>query len=936
MKHVKQTLAILLTLLMLVSAVPFAAFATELTAAQKACTHEWDASLDLAKCVLKDKATCKSYATYYKICKKCGASAKDVAGAENETIQNTVAGYDKNNHPENAIAAVKPEAVGTKLCQTGGWTPGKKCTACNTVLEDPVENKYPVAHKAAAGEEANCQHGAVCQWCGVPISGIDTNNHPKDQVTTIKAGVEPTCGEAGRKAILYCNACKKTIQNDDEIEPTGKHTQATAATCKKKATCSVCKKEYGEVDPTKHDLEHHDTVPVSCTADGKKEYWSCKDCGKLFSDDKGKTETTESALVIKHEAGKNHDLKKVDAKEATCYATGIKEHWYCNVCQHYYADKDAKTEMTQADTVVAKKDHTFGEWKYPDNYDCAKGGEVSRTCTVAKCGFIEKKTAAPGEHVDRKTEKAVDATCTTAGKTEKIYCGKCGTVIQEATEVKALGHDYKDAKATAKNDGTHTFTCNRCKQPGEPEKCVDEKEPRDCKCDVCGQQLTHTFTNYVSDGNATCAADGTKTAVCDVCGVAKDTVADEGSKNEAAHDYEWTDLEDATCIANGHRKGVCKICGNEVLQEITDSALGHIDPINVDWQYPEGFDCEVGGNRFKTCTRCGEITLTEPIEGRAHSPVIDPEVPKTCTTDGKSAGSHCDTCGKILTPQVVYQAEGHKADDKGFTVTQKVTCTVDGIQSATCAVCGETFTEKIPATGHTYVDTVVAPGCTKKGYTEHRCSVCNDVKQDHFTNPTGHKYKQTVTPATTESNGKVVQKCVYCGANDNYKVYRIKKITLSQTSFVRDSKAHKPSVTITDTKGNKLVKNTDYKLKFSDGRKAVGTYKVTITFKGEYKGKEVRKYKIVPPAVTKLTAKAGVKSATLSWARNKYADVYVIYWATAKDGKYKKLATTDKLTYTATKLASGKTYYFKVRAVRKLDNGNYYSAYSAIKAVKVK
>ena len=42
-------------------------------------------------------------------------------------------------------------------------------------------------------------------------------------------------------------------------------------------------------------------------------------------------------------------------------------------------------------------------------------------------------------------------------------------------------------------------------------------------CSVCGywfgKPLGHSFTNYVSNNNATCTADGTKTAKCDRCDV---------------------------------------------------------------------------------------------------------------------------------------------------------------------------------------------------------------------------------------------------------------------------------------------------------------------------------------------------------------------------------------------------------------------------------
>jgi uncharacterized repeat protein (TIGR01451 family) len=60
---------------------------------------------------------------------------------------------------------------------------------------------------------------------------------------------------------------------------------------------------------------------------------------------------------------------------------------------------------------------------------------------------------------------------------------------------------------------------------------------------VTGGECQHTFGEYVSNGDATCTADGTKTATCTACG-AQDTVADTGSK--LPHDY---------------KDGICANCG---------------------------------------------------------------------------------------------------------------------------------------------------------------------------------------------------------------------------------------------------------------------------------------------------------------------------------------------------------------------------------------
>ena len=64
---------------------------------------------------------------------------------------------------------------------------------------------------------------------------------------------------------------------------------------------------------------------------------------------------------------------------------------------------------------------------------------------------------------------------------------------------------------------------------------------------------------------------------------------------------------------------------------------------------------------------------------------------------------------------------------------------------------------------------------------------------------------------------------------------------------------------------------------------------------------------------------------------------YEIYRATSYDGKFYKLATTKDLSYTASKLTSGKEYYFKVRGYKTYDNGTsktkIYSGYSTMKPV---
>jgi hypothetical protein len=69
---------------------------------------------------------------------------------------------------------------------------------------------------------------------------------------------------------------------------------------------------------------------------------------------------------------------------------------------------------------------------------------------------------------------------------------------------------------------------------------------------------------------------------------------------------------------------------------------------------------------------------------------------------------------------------------------QEATCEEDGFITYTCAKkCGKSETEIIPATGHDYEETVVAPTYEAQGYTKHTCKNCGDSYEDSFVEPLG-------------------------------------------------------------------------------------------------------------------------------------------------------------------------------------------------------
>lgn len=121
-----------------------------------------------------------------------------------------------------------------------------------------------------------------------------------------------------------------------------------------------------------------------------------------------------------------------------------------------------------------------------------------------------------------------------------------------------------------------------------------------------GTILDHSFTNYISDGNATCNADGTKTAVCDNPGCSeKHTAADPGSKLEHSFTNYVSD-NNASCTADGTKTAVCGNPGCSETHTVTDtgSALGH----KLVKTAAKAATTEAEGNiEFYTCQRCGKL-----------------------------------------------------------------------------------------------------------------------------------------------------------------------------------------------------------------------------------------------------------------------------------------------------------------------------------------
>ena len=223
-------------------------------------------------------------------------------------------------------------------------------------------------------------------------------------------------------------------------------------------------------------------------------------------------------------------------------------------------------------------------------------------------------------------------------------------------------------------------------------------------------------------------------------------------------------------------------------------------------------------------------------------------------------------------------------------------------------------------------DNVVNASCKKAGsYDE--VSYCKDCgvelsRTQKTIDKLAHTYKNDVTPATTTKDGKIVPTCSECGATKTAKtIAKASGVKISKAKFAYTGKVQVPTLTVKDSAGNDIASKYYTATWSNASSKNVGTYTVTVKFKGNYSGTQKFTYTIVPAKVTGLkTSKAATNAITLTWTKATGAKYYEVYGSADGGKTFKKIATpstnTCKVTKVAGKaIAAGKAYQFKVRAL---------------------
>lgn len=340
-----------------------------------------------------------------------------------------------------------------------------------------------------------------------------------------------------------------------------------------------------------------------------------------------------------------------------------------------------------------------------------------------------------------------EPTCTVDGSIVSVCkdCGATDRVVLPATGHKLVssGHD-----ATCTQSGYVRYMCSQCSY------WYEKKTPA----------LGHSWGDWEVDLEATSRTDGIKHHTCTRCGEVETYAI------PSAH-HKHTTVEHVvqpTCTEQGYTELRCVNsaglpCGKTyIVQGSETPALGH------DYSGDSGITtiieptCTTTGLKEYHCTRCGD-TYTEILSQLGHD--YELQADKSREPDCTQPGSEYYVCGRCKDVKLVRKpALGHDWGD--WIVDQQETDQADGLKHRICKTCGERQDAKIPKLEHihNHLPTKVEPTCEEQGYTRYTCA-CGDtyIEQSSYVPALGHIWVETARQQPTEKTvGVITYTCQRC------------------------------------------------------------------------------------------------------------------------------------------------------------------------------
>lgn len=236
---------------------------------------------------------------------------------------------------------------------------------------------------------------------------------------------------------------------------------------------------------------------------------------------------------------------------------------------------------------------------------------------------------------------------------------------------------------------------------------------------------------------------------------------------------------------------------------------------------------------------------------------------------------------------------------------------------------------KVTCPGHVYTSKVTKqPTAQEEGIRTYTCKLCRNSYTETIAKKTNSGSSKEEDGDKTEP-GKTVKD-----------ISGTASVTISAASCTYNGKPHTPVVSVWDGR-TVLRKNRDYTVSYQNNIK-IGTAAITVTGIGNYKGKIVKKFTIVPKG-TGISGSIRTQKAalTVKWKKQKKnIDGYEIWCSAgagfAKSTTVKKTAKKTAAKLTVKKLKARTGYYVKVRTYKKVNGKKYYSFWSGVRFARTR
>lgn len=139
-----------------------------------------------------------------------------------------------------------------------------------------------------------------------------------------------------------------------------------------------------------HDMQFVAAAEPTCTEEGRKAYWFCKDCNKYFADEGGATEISPDSLAIE---AAGHD---------------ISEEWSYNGEEHWHECKRCSEKFESAPHVFGETDYCTCGFEIPSTENPAyRLSEDKSYCIITGIGDAETEYLFIPREIDGKPVKEI-------------------------------------------------------------------------------------------------------------------------------------------------------------------------------------------------------------------------------------------------------------------------------------------------------------------------------------------------------------------------------------------------------------------------------------------------------------------------------------------------------------------------------------------------